>query len=69
MQIVYVLWRIHPFAGPCEVLAIYSFRPTAEVKAQELLDKEPNKPEYDDYGLCGGVDYVVQEFTLDEDPE
>lgn len=71
MKYVYIVWEVHAFMMPAVVMGVYSTMNKAETKAgvlqSELLSEQ--KAEFDSYGQVSGIEYVVQEFTVDAELE
>ena len=63
---VYLLWEENPMFQGTILLCVYSTKEMAEQDAKKLLDSlsADEKPEFDDYGLMAGVNYIIEERVV-----
>jgi hypothetical protein len=66
MKTAYVIIKAFPFMHPYQMVEVHLDESAAEQRKVELNNSIPDsdKPEYDDYGLIEGYDYVIVDLEL-----
>jgi hypothetical protein len=64
-MVIYLVYENYAMMGPSIVLKAFKRRMDAESLVMKLAKKQKNKPQYDDWGLCSGIEYIVSEIEVD----
>lgn len=56
---IYLVFENRALYNGAIVIKAFSSKKKAEKFALSMSRRQKSKPEYDDYGLCDGVEYIV----------
>lgn len=64
LKYIYLVFENHAFMGPHIVLKAFSSADKAEKYAAKMQKRQKNKPQYDDWGLCEGIEYKAYKLKV-----
>lgn len=56
---IYLVLENRAMLNGCITLRAYADKQKAKNYAHRMAKRQKNKPQYDDWGLCEGIEYIV----------
>jgi len=61
---VYLVFENKGLFNGAIVVKAFSSKKKAQKYAHSMARKQKNKPQYDDWGLCDGIEYIVAKLKV-----